>query len=66
MEWDLFKFVLLLFGTRMIEHNGNGFGSKKRETAVSPCLDVEEAKVFGSELTENCNLQREDPECTFL
>ena len=49
----------------MIEYNDNGFSSK-RETVVSPCLDVEEAKVFGSELAENCNLQREDPKCTFL
>ena len=65
MEWDLFKFVLLLLGTRMIEYNGNSCSSK-RETEVSPCLGVEEAKVFGSELTENCNLQREDPKCTFL
>ena len=65
VEWDLFKFVLLLHGTRMIKYNVNGF-SPNRETKVSPCLDEEEAKVSGSELTENCNLQREDPACTFL
>ena len=65
VEWDLFKFVLLLHGTRMIKYNVNGF-SPNRETKVSPCLDEEEAKVSGSVLTENCNLQQEDPECTFL